>query len=331
MDLTWLDPEHFERRDVDGAVAVLEAARSVDAPQQLPQSVTAFLANLRHGWEGIAPIHALARGVDGRAVGVLEVRFPQWDNTHLGILDLTVAPDRRRQAVGRAMLDAGVDRIRAEGRTLVYADCWDEPGGIAFATAMGLERAAVEAQRHQFVQTLDSARLDAEYRAAETASVDYELVRMSSPAPEELLHDLARMTEAINDAPTDDVDVEDEVFSPQRLRSFEAAQAGRGRRVYRLVARHRATTTLAGQTMVGIESEQPWFGEQWDTTVVRDHRGHRLGLLLKIAMLAWLREEEPQLRVLDTWNAVSNTHMIAVNDILGYQIVATAIGFQRHL
>jgi hypothetical protein len=53
--------------------------------------------------------------------------------------------------------------------------------------------------------------------------------------------------------------------------------------------------------------------------------------LLKIAMLQWLADEEPQLRMLDTWNAASNAHMIEVNEILGYQVVATGIEWQLHL
>jgi RimJ/RimL family protein N-acetyltransferase len=64
---------------------------------------------------------------------------------------------------------------------------------------------------------------------------------------------------------------------------------------------------------------------------VREHRGHRLGLFLKIAMLRWLAEQEPQLRYLETWNAASNAHMIRVNEILGYQHIAEVIECQRRL
>jgi len=55
-----------------------------------------------------------------------------------------------------------------------------------------------------------------------------------------------------------------------------------------------------------------------DTSVVRMHRGNRLGLLLKAEMLGWLRESN-QLHRLDTWNAASNTHMIGINEKLGYE------------
>jgi hypothetical protein len=65
--------------------------------------------------------------------------------------------------------------------------------------------------------------------------------------------------------------------------------------------------------------------------VLRAHRGHRLGLVLKIAMLHWLAEEEPQLLTIDTWNAKSNKHMVEVNEVLGYHILSGGSTWQKHL
>jgi RimJ/RimL family protein N-acetyltransferase len=62
---------------------------------------------------------------------------------------------------------------------------------------------------------------------------------------------------------------------------------------------------------------------------VRSHRGHRLGLLLKSDMMRWLGEAEPQLRTIDTWNAESNDHMIAINERLGYRVMGRGIAYQR--
>jgi RimJ/RimL family protein N-acetyltransferase len=83
--------------------------------------------------------------------------------------------------------------------------------------------------------------------------------------------------------------------------------------------------------MVYVDSDCPWQGHQYDTSVRSGHRGHRLGLLLKTAMLRWLRDEEPQLRVIDTSNAASNEHMIRVNETMGYHIVLKTIEWQRRL
>ena len=38
---------------------------------------------------------------------------------------------------------------------------------------------------------------------------------------------MAAMVTAINDAPLDDLDIEDEVFTPERVRAYEHASAAR--------------------------------------------------------------------------------------------------------
>jgi len=331
MDLTWLDPDQLDSHDVAGAVAVLEAARLVDYPHQLGPIVSSFSARLRHGWDGDPSRVAVTRDGRGRVTGVLEVYLPHWDNTHVGSVEVTVDPLARRQGLGRRLFEVGVELIRADGRTVVLAGCWEQTPGVGFLKAMGLDRAADEVQRTQNLLTLDWVRLDREHAAAESRASGYELVRMPGATPDDMLSEVARMTEAINDAPTDDLDIEDEVFSPERIRAFEGAQLALGRRIYRLVARERDTGVLAGHTMVAVESERPWHGWQLDTSVQRSHRGHRLGLYLKTAMLHWLRDEQSQLRTIDTWNAASNAHMIGVNEILGYRVVAHATEWQRHL
>jgi hypothetical protein len=146
-----------------------------------------------------------------------------------------------------------------------------------------------------------------------------------------MLADIVEMTAAINDAPIDDLDIEDELFTPERIRAFEAALAARGRRYYRVAARERVTGVLAGHTLVGVEIDRPWHCWQFDTSVQRGHRGHRLGLLLKLDMLRWLGDTEPQLSTIRTDNAASNAYMIRVNELLGYRVVTRTISWQRHL
>jgi len=54
-------------------------------------------------------------------------------------------------------------------------------------------------------------------------------------------------------------------------------------------------------------------------------------VLLKIRMLRWLAEAEPQLHTIDASNAASNAHMIRVNDLLGFRLTATATNWERRL
>ncbi len=59
--------------------------------------------------------------------------------------------------------------------------------------------------------------------------------------------------------------------------------------------------------------------------------GHRLGLLVKIEMMRWLAEAAPQMEVLETWNQVDNTHMVRVNEALGYRLSEVYATYERRL
>ena len=93
-----------------------------------------------------------------------------------------------------------------------------------------------------------------------------------------------------------------------------------GVREYSVTAVHDATGEMAAMTQVAIDPESPQWGHQALTAVTRAHRGHRLGLLVKAEMLEWLASAEPQIEQIDTGNAASNQHMIAVNEALGYEV-----------
>jgi len=55
------------------------------------------------------------------------------------------------------------------------------------------------------------------------------------------------------------------------------------------------------------------------TFVLRAHRGHRLGITLKLAALRELQRLSPATKRITTWNAESNTAMVAVNEALGFR------------
>ena len=65
--------------------------------------------------------------------------------------------------------------------------------------------------------------------------------------------------------------------------------------------------------------------------MVAAHRGHKLGLLLKTDMNLWLREVQPQLVEISTWNAESNDFMIGVNEAIGYRVMGRELEFQKSL
>jgi RimJ/RimL family protein N-acetyltransferase len=323
MPFLRVDPDDEEA--VLATVDVLEAARRVDdptAPAYLPELYRRWL---RYGWDLHPHEVFLYAPEEGRPpVGVLTVDLPFRDNRHLVSAEITVHPDFRRRRHGTAMLAEVLRRTRAAERTTVWmGGPEDDPAAAGFLSGAGFRYASHDARRRQRLADVDRgavARLRAE---AEVAAADYELIRLTAPVPEELLAELAVVAESLNDAPMGDLTWEREVFDAGLLRDIEQGCAHRGDRLYRVLARHRRTGELGGHTMLVTTPLRPAWGYQGDTAVARSHRGHRLGLLLKIEMMAWLAQVEPQLEVVETWNQVDNTHMIAINEALGYRLDRT--------
>jgi GNAT superfamily N-acetyltransferase len=315
---------------VNEHVAVANEVAAADSPWMPPTTPAETRGDLLHGWDG-DPFTAWLAEVDGTVVGVGEFGVTRWDNHHLGLVSVQVRPSCRRQGHGSALLEQMVARAREDGRTTVLVEAFDLPAVRSFGTRHGFEVAAADVCRHQFPAELDRDALAALRRAAEPHAADYEVVRRLGASREDELAAIATMSEAINDAPIDDLDVEDEVYSPERVSAYEEAQLAQGRLLHRVFARHRVTGELAGHTVVVVSGERPQLAWQHDTSVVRAHRGHRLGLLLKLDMLEWLAETQPQVRSIETWNAESNDHMIGVNEALGYRVMARAFELQRRL
>lgn len=315
-----------DRAHVDAFLELTLATDAVDCPWEPPRTRFRQEMSMRHGWEG-EPGRWFVAYDEGTPVGTAVVDASDYDNLEMAWLTMRIAPAYRRRGLGSALMDALEAVTTDMGRPLVGADGWDSEAVVKFAAAHGYDQKAVAVRRVQEVATAPDPRPIRDEALAHAQ--DYELVRIEGYAPDELLPELADLTAVINDAPFDDLEWEEEVFSPERVRAYEHAQIESGHRFRRLLARHRPTGELAGHTVVVVDSESPNVAEQHDTSVARAHRGHRLGLLLKTEMLLWLAETEPQVTHVHTDNAESNRHMGAVNERLGYRVVGRSLEFQR--
>lgn len=313
-------------------VALDRAAAAVDCPWEQPRTLHRQQMSVRHGFDGERGRYFLARS-EGAVVGSVAIFGSDYDNPDLVWLEVVVAPPVRRRGYGTAALRLALDVIRAMGRDLVLLYGWESEAARGFAAAHGFAAKSVEVRRAQDLDGSAGQRALLEGLAAEAASYagEYELVRVRGRTPEELLDGLAAVTSAINDAPLDDLEYEDEQYDADRIRRYEQAQEESGYRLYRLLARHRASGEIAGHTVVSVDAEQPAWAEQHDTAVLPAHRGHRLGLLLKSTMLLWLSDDEPHLRRILTENAASNAVMIDINERLGQRPVGRQLLFQRRL
>jgi hypothetical protein len=80
-----------------------------------------------------------------------------------------------------------------------------------------------------------------------------------------------------------------------------------------------------------VPQATPDLAFQWDTLVLKEHRGARLGAAVKAANLRALVERVPALRRVTTYNAASNAPMLRVNFAMGYHPVLRTTCWQRRL
>lgn len=264
--------------------------------------------------------------VDGRgaALGAAEVRLPLRDNTHVTGLTLSVGLDHRRRGVGTALLGHVLDLAGQRGRTTVRvsverpveADEETWPGLVAMRR-WGF-RAGQQEARRRLDLPVPPARLAALEREAAPHAAGYAVRAHAGPVPVEDLPVMARLTERMStDAPNGDLVVEPEVWDAERIRQGEALRAAQGRRQWLAVAAA-PDGGLVGYTMLVSSEHEPGRLLQWDTLVVPEHRGHRLGMVLKLACLRAAVADVPAAQRVTTWNAVSNRPMVAVNEALGF-------------
>ena len=311
--------------------AVSNADSRVDAPHLEPVSGEHIRLDLKHGWDARGTENVVAARVDGVIAAYATVDLPEWDNRHMAFSELYAHPDHQASSLAEQLLDEVYDVMKAHERTLLVANAWRGSWLERFWNEHGLEMASEAAQRRLAPAGLDWPRLDALHAEALVASGAYDVFEVTPPVADDLIEGMVQLQLAMNDAPLNDLALEDHTWNAARYRDFETAMSRRRMTSYRLVARHRETGGMAGFTAVVVEEERPHLGFQEDTAVVRSHRGHRLGLRLKIEMLRLLRDREPQIRQIDTWNALSNKHMIAVNEALGCFVVGYGGELQRDL
>lgn len=87
--------------------------------------------------------------------------------------------------------------------------------------------------------------------------------------------------------------------------------------------------TFAGLSEVLVSDHRPQLGLQGGTLVAKEHRGHRLGIQMKVFNHRAVRRAHPGCVHLLTGNA--DVNMNAVNDRLGYRTVGRLAEMQKDL
>jgi GNAT superfamily N-acetyltransferase len=299
-----------------------------DLPDFPTPSRQEHAARFEHPWPSSIEEALLAWDGD-RVVGASSYLLPQAENLSLVYLELIVHPQHRRRGIGTRLLEEVYAAARRHHRSLIEIQTVRAlPGGVARDEA-GYHYLTNRAHLPGVTSIRSRCQIadhpggdEATLAEAWTHADGYSLVQWRDAVPEEIIKDVAALQGRLMlDAPTGDLAVEQEVYDADRVRGQEATELGRGHRSYSTAARHDATGQIVARTKLSFEADDDTHARQRVTIVEPAHRGRRLGLIVKSANHAYTRVQEPALRVIDAWNAEENTHMRAVNAVLGFQPV----------
>ncbi|MEV7827599.1 GNAT family N-acetyltransferase [Microbacterium enclense] len=273
---------------------------------------------------------------EGEVVGRAGLDLPQEDGARTGNWLVELRRSAWGLGIGRAAF-AEIERVaRAERRTILQS--WAEhpaadgprleaPTGFGSIPRDHAARffLASGCSLEQIVRVsalpLADARphLERLLAEAEEAAVGYRVVQWTLPTPDEFVDGFAAMkARMVTDAPSADLEFDEEVWDATRLRRYEAGYLDAGRHMLVTAAQHLDTGELAAFNELVIGKDRTTATSQEDTLVVAAHRGHRLGMLVKCAgLLAWYDIAPDSPRVI-TYNAEENRPMLSINERIDF-------------
>jgi len=289
----------------------------------------------RIGWAG----WVADPGAGSRVVATGWMQGSTVDNTELANVLVCCAPAERGHGYAAEMLAHVEEQARARGRRrLVGEVVWPHALGaegtgsadLAWAGRQGFELALVDVQR-RLPLPVPPERLEALAAEAAAHHEGYELCSFTGRVPDDLVEGWAALDASLmTEAPMGEIDREAAVADVAAVRAQEALVEKQGRVKVSTVALSPDGEVVA-YTDIAVTLHESERAYQWGTLVRPDHRGHRLGLAVKVANLRLLQESQPQITTVVTFNADVNAPMVAVNDQLGFRPVQWLGELQKRL
>lgn len=326
--------------DAADFAATVEVHNAVEADGYGTDELGSTTAEVLPGWldEDYEPKRLFAARVDGRIVARAVYETLASDRSMTAWLELQVLPEFRRRGIGTALADLLETIALAESRSklIVYAVSKQGPGErlaaptgfgsvprdnaeVRFLLGRGYSLEQVE-RGSRLALPVDEQKLREWYgQASAAAGDDYTVHSWTDRAPRQWLDDVATLhTRMSTDAPSAGLEEPEDLWTAQRLVDDELREANSPRTSLVTAVEHLPTGHLAGFTELVAPADLDRPVEQDDTLVLEEHRGHRLGTLLKVANLMKLQREKPGHPAIITFNAEENRHMLDVNEAVGF-------------
>ncbi|MFU8853372.1 GNAT family N-acetyltransferase [Micromonospora sp. SL1-18] len=307
------DPRNASSAEIASLLDTLNAVLAADLPQDPPwreNSLREYLSEVMSGERRISWIAQAEPAPDGMILGHVNVLLLGG----IGVLEVLVHPAARRTGLGRELVRVSARRVWDEGFQSIGVEVVGGTPAVAFYESLGFTREYVETRS---VLDLNAVDWPALAEMATGVGAGYHLEFCPGGPPDDLIEAYARAKAEVRDV--DDGELRPSSYDPQRLRDSLDTLHRRGMKPYIVLTLHEQSGEVAGLTEVVVPAQHLTRADQYDTIVVRDHRGYGIDRAIKARMLLELRSAEPELAEVQTWNAQANEAMLKVNAELGYR------------
>jgi GNAT superfamily N-acetyltransferase len=334
-------PSSIDSADAADFIEMTAVRNAIEADTVGNRDLAYEAAELLPTWKNqkYSPQRLFVARTDGRIVARAIHELGDSADSKIAWLTVEVLPEYRGIGIGSALFEQLLQVTDELGKTVLQSFAMsraDVPGerlpaptgfGAVPLDAPGTQFLLHRGFRLEQVERMSRLELPVDREglerhlidSAQAAGTDYRVVLWTGATPGRWLDDLAVLHQRMStDAPTAGLDMDEELWDAERVRATDALLAESPRTRLTAAVEHLPSGRLVGYNELEVPPERHRPVQQADTLVLREHRGHRLGMLVKAANLEHLREVAPGHPSIVTFNAEENRHMLAVNEALGF-------------
>ena len=277
---------------------------------------------------------------DGAVIGRIGVDIPFEEGSKSAFWLIELLRESWGRGIGSAAYELVERTAREHGRTVLQS--WAEhpaaagpqltpPTGFGkipedhvarFFLRHGYALEQVE-RNSAFDLTGSFAEVERLLAEAQAASSGYRVVQWFAPTPEEFVPGYAWMKSRMStDAPAAALEFDEQTWDAARIAEHDGRYLTSGRTIQVTAAQHIETGELCAFNELVIGKDRTAASHQEDTLVLKEHRGHKLGTLVKCAGLLSWRDVAPASPRVMTYNAEENRPMLDINEAIGFAPIA---------
>jgi GNAT superfamily N-acetyltransferase len=329
-------PVSIDAADAADFLAMAAVRSAVEAEQRGQTGEVMTAAELLPDWKDESrPMVGLVAKVGGHVVARGNLALPVGAGECWGAV--SVLPEFRGRGIGSALYGRLEQMAQDAGRTTIQNQTTYPAAveGEAVPAPTGFGSVPVDLPSTRFLRRhgfsleqvgrvsalplpVDADVFSTRFGEAVTAAAGYRTVTWQGRTPEEWVEAIALLrTRMSTDAPNAGIQLTD-VWTAERVRSVDNLWAESPRIALTSIAVDEATGQAVGFTELDVSARSDRPAEQMDTLVLREHRGRRLGMLLKLTNLRELATRFPACKGVEAVNAEENRPMLDVNESIGF-------------